>query len=351
MTFGDFDKNQITDCIFSVDSIIIGEYRDSIQNFSFFFNTPISWDISRFAISDFDEDGKTEFIYGNTQGVIKAIENTGINNYTNLLWQKNLGVPNAYIATVTNDIDGNGKKEFWIGGQDLGSDTTKIVIKCFEANGDNNYQEKAVIILPFVFSFTVFEMWADDLDGDGTEELLIQFASNILILKFSGLINYHSYKVIYAKFQEGTQPGAIFYAIQIADLNLDGKKDILLPMNNYNAQFKLFSYILKQNSPTNIMEENKDKKEKDFLVAYPNPFNLKTKIKYKISEGGIIKIKVFNLIGQETAVLKEEYISPGTYEINWEAKNKYGDPLSSGIYFIFMQFNNSIQISKTILLK
>ncbi len=350
MTFGDFDNNGITDCIFSVDDIIIGEYRDSIQNFSFIFSKIIVWDISRFAIADFDEDGKTEFIYANTHGVIKAIEAVGINNYENSLWEGNLGIPNAYISTVTDDIDGNGKKEFWIGGQDLASDTTKIVIKCFESN-DNNYHEKAVIILPFIYSLTIFEMWANDLDDDGTEELIIQFASNILVLKFTGSINNHNYKVVYVKLQEGTQPGANFYAVQIADLNLDGEKDILLPMFNYNAQLKLFSYILTQNGPTNIKEENKGRQEKDFLITYPNPFNLSTNIKYRILEGGVVKINVFNIMGEETALLKEEYISPGEYEINWEAKDKYGDSLPSGIYFIFMQINNSIQITKTILLK
>ncbi len=350
MTFGDFDNNGITDCIFSSVDVVIGEYRDTIQNFIFLFSKPNNYTISPFAIDDFDSDGKTEFIFSNTEGTIKAIESTGINSYQTLLWQDNLGLPNAHMSTVTNDIDGNGKKEFWIGGEDVGADTPMIAIKCFEANVDNSYKGKAVIVFPFTYSLTVFRILANDLDNDGVEELIIQFASNIVILKFAGSNNFHYYKVAYLKIQESTQPGAEFNSLQIADLNLDGKKDILLPMFNYNSQSQYFSYILSQNDPTNIKEVQKQQ-EKDYFQSYPNPFNLSTKIKYKISEGGAIKIKVYNLMGEEIAVLKDEYISPGEYEINWEAKNKYDISLPSGIYFISMQINNSIKVSKTILLK
>ena len=37
MTFGDFDNNGITDCIFSSVDVVIGEYRDAVQNFIFLF--------------------------------------------------------------------------------------------------------------------------------------------------------------------------------------------------------------------------------------------------------------------------------------------------------------------------
>ena len=55
-------------------------------------------------------------------------------------WQGMVETYNAYLCAETNDIDGNGKKEIWIGGDAFysGQGITRITI--FEANGDNSYQ-------------------------------------------------------------------------------------------------------------------------------------------------------------------------------------------------------------------
>ena len=52
---------------------------------------------------------------------------------------------------------------------------------------------------------------------------------------------------------------------------------------------------------------------------YPNPFNPTTSIKFTILESGRIKVKIFDVLGNEVRTLLDETRSPGTYEINFDA--------------------------------
>ena len=71
---------------------------------------------------------------------------------------------------------------------------------------------------------------------------------------------------------------------------------------------------------------------------YPNPFNPSTKIKYSIPNyngpllggvrGGLITLKVYDVLGREVTTLVNETKQPGEYEIEFNAST-----LSSGVYF------------------
>jgi hypothetical protein len=57
-------------------------------------------------------------------------------------------------------------------------------------------------------------------------------------------------------------------------------------------------------------------------------------------------LKVYNLIGQEVAVLVNSNLVAGSYEVNFNAEN-----LSSGIYFYTLQAGKFKQTKKMLLLK
>jgi hypothetical protein len=87
---------------------------------------------------------------------------------------------------------------------------------------------------------------------------------------------------------------------------------------------------------------------------YPNPFNPVTKIKFQIplsrgvSEGrGVpVKLVVYDILGKEVAVLVNENLNPGTYEVEWNA-GKY----ASGIYFYSLITEGFSETKKMILVK
>src|SRR5574338_1315859 len=74
---------------------------------------------------------------------------------------------------------------------------------------------------------------------------------------------------------------------------------------------------------------------------YPNPFNPNTTIKYSIPnvtlsgvEGSRVQLKVYDVLGNEIAVLVNEEQSAGTYNVEFRMQNL---ELSSGIYFYKLQ--------------
>jgi len=89
---------------------------------------------------------------------------------------------------------------------------------------------------------------------------------------------------------------------------------------------------------------------------YPNPFNPSTKIKFTIpsmgnpllggARGGLVTLKVYDVLGNEIATLVNEEKPAGNYEVNFEAKG-----LSSGIYFYELQSGGFIETKKMILMK
>jgi len=89
---------------------------------------------------------------------------------------------------------------------------------------------------------------------------------------------------------------------------------------------------------------------------YPNPFNPSTNIRFRISDLGFVTLKIFDVLGNEVALLVSEEKQPGNYEVEFSAKggsasdgNAY--ELSSGIYFYKLQAGSFVDTKKMILLR
>ncbi len=82
------------------------------------------------------------------------------------------------------------------------------------------------------------------------------------------------------------------------------------------------------------------------LGAYPNPFNARTSISYRIAAKGPIKIDVFNITGQKAAVLLDEVESEGNHNVVWNASS-----FPSGVYIVRLETAMGSQSIKTVLLK
>jgi hypothetical protein len=79
---------------------------------------------------------------------------------------------------------------------------------------------------------------------------------------------------------------------------------------------------------------------------YPNPFNPSTNVKFSVPEAGNVKLSVYNLVGEEVAVLVNGFSQAGTFEVTFDASN-----LSTGVYLYKLQSANSVQTKKMMLLK
>lgn len=104
------------------------------------------------------------------------------------------------------------------------------------------------------------------------------------------------------------------------------------------------------------IEEEILPEELSLTQNYPNPFNPTTTIEYTIPNviaGGAkqsqqmnVTLKVYDIIGRETAVLVDEIQSPGNYKISFNAEG-----LSSGVYLYRLTFGSNSITKKMILLR
>ena len=86
----------------------------------------------------------------------------------------------------------------------------------------------------------------------------------------------------------------------------------------------------------------------DYILEqnYPNPFNPSTKIKYSLADDGMIKLAVYNMLGEEVASLVETEQDAGNYEVQFNAAD-----LPSGMYIYRLQTNNFSSIKKLMVIK
>ena len=98
---------------------------------------------------------------------------------------------------------------------------------------------------------------------------------------------------------------------------------------------------------------------------YPNPFNPVTKIKFDIptplnppfsqrgeerSGGGFVTLKVYDILGREVAVLVNEQLKPGSYEVEWSATGGASN-YPSGVYFYKLTAGDFSDTKKMVLIK
>ena len=79
---------------------------------------------------------------------------------------------------------------------------------------------------------------------------------------------------------------------------------------------------------------------------YPNPFNSNTVIKYQIPTESYVTLKLFDILGNEVAILVDEFRMAGSYESKFKAEY-----LSSGIYFYILRAEDLTTAKKMILLR
>ena len=65
----------------------------------------------------------------------------------------------------------------------------------------------------------------------------------------------------------------------------------------------------------------------ELLQNYPNPFNPSTAISFRLSAASVVRLSVYDALGQEVALLLNEVKPAGSHTVTWSARN-----LPSGVY-------------------
>ncbi len=89
----------------------------------------------------------------------------------------------------------------------------------------------------------------------------------------------------------------------------------------------------------------------NYIRNYPNPVNNSTIISYRIVKASPVKIKIYNLAGQEVLTLVDAPHDAGNYKLTWNGENLYGSPVASGLYLLKLETPSEFLVSRIVLLK
>jgi flagellar hook assembly protein FlgD len=88
---------------------------------------------------------------------------------------------------------------------------------------------------------------------------------------------------------------------------------------------------------------------------YPNPFNPSTTIEYDLGFGDgpsqRVNLNIYDILGRTVkTLLFNEDQTIGRYQIRWDGKDENNIPVSSGVYFVYLQTNKGRTYTKKIML-
>jgi len=88
-----------------------------------------------------------------------------------------------------------------------------------------------------------------------------------------------------------------------------------------------------------------------FGSNYPNPFNPTTTIRFALPQDQQVSLTVYSVTGERVAVLVNGYLEKGFHRVEWNGTNRWGVPVSSGIYLYVLLAGDTRLVGKMLLAK
>jgi alkaline phosphatase D len=133
-------------------------------------------------------------------------------------------------------------------------------------------------------------------------------------------------------------------------ITVNGKDSVQLSLiDEYGTEFA--SHTVLNGNVVSVQLSNNYPADFELLQNYPNPFNPTTNIKFRIGQQGLVKLIVYNALGQQITVLIDKELQAGEYSITFSTLHEKGTPLTSGIYFYQLNYNGKLTSKKMLLLK
>lgn len=279
--------------------------------------------------SEIDNYGRIYIYYGNTvPDTIPDLIITSNQQYPAFGYNMASAgdVNNDGFDDVTASMPYNGNSPFGI---------SYLYIYYGDESMDN---EPDFIIEKMAFGFGEGVSGVGDLNGDGFDDVMIGGGENVYFY-FGGLsMDTISDLVING---EGSLWNEFGTSLTLAgDMNNDGKSELLVgaPYSNAVGSSMGRVYIYSAGSINSGVEIEE---KLSLNQVYPNPFSFETTIKYDVQMPGPVQVKIFNISGQEVAILANSSRPIGEYKIKWQPVN-----LPDGIYFCKIQSAESSETFK-----
>jgi hypothetical protein len=355
--FADLDQDGYQDVLYKGDDslqpnshqIFVAEYKPASQTMERVFGYVPSpdWRTSRFSVGDFDADGFLEFATGSVTGWVYVVENTGDDSYQPT-FQDTVSTPNAYLTVPANDIDGNGRIEFFLGGSAFYNGIPATRIYWFEADGNDNYVKRRSFFLlgTDVLGFDILFVY--DVNRDGIDDLVFSFSFSVVMLIWNP--SSEEFDLFYLNWWENYDQE--INSITMYDLFSTGYMDLFVSVTDIANTPYIKSFFYRYNPITNI--ETPMLLPGDFHLTqnYPNPFNSSTQINFALSKRDRISLTIYDIAGKEVIrLINDQIYPPGEHGIAWNGTNQTGKEVSSGIYLYVLQAGKWREVRKMLFIK
>ncbi|MCZ6777188.1 MAG: T9SS type A sorting domain-containing protein, partial [Ignavibacteria bacterium] len=84
---------------------------------------------------------------------------------------------------------------------------------------------------------------------------------------------------------------------------------------------------------------------------YPNPFNPTTTINYELPAASVVRLAIYNVLGQKVRTLVDEAMDAGSHKAIWDGRNDVGLPVVSGTYIYRFEAGGFVRTRKMVLVK
>ncbi|RKY90299.1 MAG: hypothetical protein DRQ13_12800 [Ignavibacteriae bacterium] len=336
------------------------------------------------SVIDVDGDGFMDIVTANRNGNnVSILINNGDGTFASPVNFDANG--NGETAAATADVNGDGIMDLFIGA----FNTDEVILFLGDGDGGFNFSSSANV------GTSPWMITSGDVNGDGIPDVVSANATsaNLSVVLCDSLGNLFS--------STNYSTGLFPIAITLGDI--DGDRDLDVVTSNFSgSDFTLYEndgagiYINRRNLPAdsagsdaklhdrdndgdmdmtgideredllilftndpsvNVEEENEQPREFYLSQNYPNPFNPSTKIKFIIpavetGHAPSVQLKVYDVLGNEIAILVNDELPPGEYEVDFSTRETHPIALTSGIYFYQLRAGESfVQTKKMILLR
>ncbi len=87
------------------------------------------------------------------------------------------------------------------------------------------------------------------------------------------------------------------------------------------------------------------------LPNWPNPFNPKTFLHFRLDRGSRVKLEVLDPRGRRVREIWANPLGPGDHLMEWDGRDDLGRPMPSGLYLLRLKADEQVQTRKLMLLK
>ena len=84
---------------------------------------------------------------------------------------------------------------------------------------------------------------------------------------------------------------------------------------------------------------------------YPNPFNGKTQVAYRLATPGLVRLTIYNTLGQPVRTLVNQFHAAGFYQVPWDARDQKEAAVGTGVYFARMHYSGGVETQRLLFIK